>query len=181
MDERARPHSQPGDDIAALTAAIAAGDGEAFAGFYRAWFDRAHAMARRSTGRDESFCLDVVQDAMLRVVRRLPPLPNEAALAAWLARTIERCALDRLRAEERRRRHERRPVTTPESDSAPDLRDAAWARVNDLSPEQQELLAARYARDWTLARIGAALGLSTGAVDGRLNRILSALRRSISS
>jgi hypothetical protein len=48
-------------NTARLTRAIARGDRDALATFYNAWFDRSYAAARRLTGRDESFCLDVVR------------------------------------------------------------------------------------------------------------------------
>ncbi len=71
-----------------LTDGIVSGDDEAFTCFYETWFDRMYAEARRLTGRDESFCLDVVQDAMLRVIRKLKPLDTEPALARWVRRTV---------------------------------------------------------------------------------------------
>ena len=55
-----------------LTAAIASGDTEALASLYREHFDSLYGQARRITGRDESFCLDVVQDAFMRVIRSIP-------------------------------------------------------------------------------------------------------------
>ena len=63
-----------GDDeadqlAAAMTSAMAAGDGGAVEAFYRRYFDRLYAEARRATRRDESFCLDVVQESVLRIVR----------------------------------------------------------------------------------------------------------------
>ena len=61
---------------APLTALIARGDERAFATFYELWFDRALALARSISRRDESFCLDVVQDCMLRVVRMKRRAPN---------------------------------------------------------------------------------------------------------
>ena len=71
---------QRGDATRELTAAIARGDSAAFARFYEARFDRAFATARDLTGRDEAFCLDVVQDAMIRVTHRIPTLPDERSL-----------------------------------------------------------------------------------------------------
>src|SRR5262245_41491413 len=52
-----------------LTAALAAGNEDAVETFYRRYFDWLYAQARRATRRDESFCLDVVQDAVLRIMR----------------------------------------------------------------------------------------------------------------
>src|SRR5688572_24902887 len=85
-----------GLDAATVTAAIARGDRAAFGEFYEAWFDRCYAMARGMSGRDESACLDIVQEAMLRVVRRMRPLPDAAALEAWMRRVVRSAAVDSL-------------------------------------------------------------------------------------
>src|SRR5690606_3993650 len=65
----ATPAAPAADNDTSLqtTSAIARGDTEAFAQFYEIWFDRLVHMTRSITGRDESFCLDVTQDAMLRI------------------------------------------------------------------------------------------------------------------
>lgn len=174
----ARPIALPDTrDVPALTRAVAAGDEAAFTRLYEAWFEWSLTAARRASGRDESWCLDVVQDAWLRVVRGLPPLPSDAAFAVWLRRTVERCCLDRLRAERRRRRHEAQlDPPAPATEESPSTSTVQTA-LEELPADHLELLAARFARGWTLARIGDALGLRPGAVDGRLSRVLVALRR----
>ena len=43
-----------------------------------------YGYVRRFTRRDESFCLDVVQDAMMRVIRKLTPKDSELQLLGWL-------------------------------------------------------------------------------------------------
>jgi RNA polymerase sigma factor (sigma-70 family) len=158
-----------------MTTRIAAGDTEAFARLYEAWFDWMYAEARRATRRDESFCLDVVQDAMLRVIRSMRPLQNEAALRAWLRRTVHSAACDILRRETRRRRRElERPAIT--SDGARRER-LAWLEraLRDVDEHSRNLLMLRHRMGLTLAQIGAAVGLGTGAVDRRLRRTLAAL------
>ena len=169
-------------DAARLTAAIAAGDTEAFARFYRQWFQTMYADARRVTGRDEAFCLDIVHDAMLRVIRSMKPLAGETDLARWLGAVIRSCAYDRLRAESRRRLRDRAhgakaiaAVEVPETD-ADRLR---WleAQLRALDEGSLQLLLMRHRLGWTLQRIGRALGLEPGAVDGRLRRIVARLRR----
>ncbi len=175
-----------------LTSAIASGDTEAFACFYRDWFDRACSEARRATGRDESFCLDVVQDAMMRVIKSIKPIENEAALATWMRLTIQSCAYDRLRQEGRRRRREQevQPATTAADEDAGTtdsggIRDRelderlVWLRreLDACDDRTITLLTMRHRFGWTLAQIGTALGLKPGAVDGRLRRTLDALRQ----
>jgi RNA polymerase sigma factor (sigma-70 family) len=96
------------DDTPQLTRDIASGNPEAFAQLYRARFDEMYRWARRATGRDEAFCLDVVQDAMMRIIRSLKPLQSERQLRGYLRAATQSCALDRLRSERRRRERERR-------------------------------------------------------------------------
>ena len=164
-----------------LTAAIASGDTEVFARFYRSRFDAMHAEARRSTGRDESFCLDVVQDAMIRVIRSMKPMDTEQHLNTWLRVVVRSCAYDRLRKEVRRRRWEKSAVEARQAEPTDEVlsEKVAWlgrelAAMNDA---QVRLLTMRYRFGWTLQRIGAAVGLKPGAVDGRLARLVAALRR----
>lgn len=172
----------------ALTARIAHGDEQAFATFYDLWFDRLFALARRSTGRDDAFCLDAVQDCMLKVVHKLPALPDDDAVAAWLVRALLRGAVDRLRADARRARREQAVASTRDAaggdstpDLLPDLLDAeqrAWlaARVAELPPADRALLQARFADGHTLHAAGAAAGLSGHAAHGRIRRLLLRLR-----
>ncbi len=180
-------HGAPADDTAALTRAAARGDAESFSVLYERWFGRALTAAHRLTGRDEAFCLDVVQDAMLRAARRIPPLPNEAALGAWLCRVVHRAALDRLRAERRRTAreqatapHARPPTHDPDATPTATLDDEiAWlrARLRELPPDENRLLGARFAHGHTLAQVGAALGITGDAAHGRIRRVLNRLAR----
>ena len=169
------------DSVRELTAAIASGDTEAFARLFRERFDEMYAEARRATGRDESFCLDVVQDAMLRVIRSMKAMDTEQRLRAWLRVVVQSCAYDRLRAEVRRQ-HREHAVAQQHLPHRPDSELAErleWLRGQLAAPDdpQAHLLLMRYRLGWTLQRIGNMLGLKPGAVDGRIGRAVSALRR----
>jgi RNA polymerase sigma-70 factor (ECF subfamily) len=168
------------ESIRELTAAVASGDPEALARLYERWFDFAYAETRRLTRGDESFCLDVVQDAMLRLIRRRRPFDGAAALAAWLRRTLLSCAVDRIRAETRRARRERaaaRPERGPDAAEVAERDRWLAARVSRLDDAARQLLHMRYRLGWTLQQIGATLGLGPGAVHGRLARLVAELRR----
>ncbi len=176
------PHAA---DVSVRTRAIAAGDRDALASMYREWFDAMYRAARRVSGRDEAFCLDVVQDAMLRVIRGLPTLETRRDLWCWLRTVVRCCACDRLRAEARRRRRElavapgrREAPVGPEALPALEERAARLrARLERLDDRNAQLLVMRYRFGWTLERIGESLGLGPGAVDGRLRRAAARLRR----
>jgi RNA polymerase sigma factor (sigma-70 family) len=165
--------------VLTTTTAISRGDRAAFAVFYQAWFDRCYALARSLTGRDESFCLDVVQDAMLRVIRSLKPLPSHAELSGWMTRVVHSAALDLLRRESRRLRREAgRGSATRERLTASDER-VAWlmARLRELPGGDASLLVQRIAQDRTLDAVGAAAGISGDAVHGRVRRAVDRLKK----
>lgn len=168
-------------DIRQLTSAIASGDAEAFASFYRDWFAVAVADARRATGRDESFCLDVVQDAMLRVIRSIRTMDTQRQLRNWLRVVVQSCAYDRLRRELRRSRRE---AGSALSERVQDVVDAdaerlAWLRreIAGMEAPEARLMVMRYRLGWTLEAIGRAVGLRPGAVDGRIRRSTKTLRQ----
>lgn len=167
-----------------LTKAIASGDPEAFTRFYEEWFDRMFEMASSLTRRDEAFCLDVVQDAMMKVIRRMPVIENEEALGAWLRRAVTTTAYDRIRGEARRRRHELQASAPKVEGHGAGIDESELTRLREeverLDPLLARMLHARHALGWTLARIGSAMGLSPSAVDGRLGRAARALAARLS-
>lgn len=166
------------DDIRSLTAALAAGDAGAIAAFYRAEFEWLYLLARKATGRDEAFCLDVVQEAMLKIVRCIKPIDTERHLRAWLRLVVRTTAYDLLRAERRQTTHLREAayVTTGPAESPDDRLDWLAAELAKLDPAIRQLIDMRYTRGWTLRRIAEALGVKTGTVDGRLRRALASMR-----
>src|SRR5438874_10933141 len=85
-----------------LTTALAAGDEDAVETFYQRYFDWLYGQARRATRRDESFCLDVVQDAMLRIIRTIRAVEDDTRFRAWLRLVVQSTAWDRMRSETRR-------------------------------------------------------------------------------
>jgi RNA polymerase sigma factor (sigma-70 family) len=168
------------DDIQHLTAAMAGGDADAVAAFYREYFDWMFIQARLCTRRDESFCLDVVQDAMLRVMRTIRRVESEQQLRAWLRLVVQTTAFDLLRGERRRADRESAsavPVVICDGDADERL---IWLadQLTRLDRQLVKMIELRFDQRRSLRSIGQVLGLSTGAVDGRLRRVLKSLRQS---
>ena len=141
------------------------------------------ADAQRFTGRDEAFALDVAQDVFMKIIRSMKPLACDAALRAWMRRTVRSVAIDHLRRDVRRQLRERAhgasAPSTPD-DAPPALADQlAWLErmTAELDPHASTLLLMRHRFGWTLERIGATLGLGPGAVDGRLRRVVAQLKQ----
>ena len=166
--------------VAEWTSAMAAGDESAADRFYRQYFNRLYSEARRATRRDEAFCLDVVQEATLRVIRSVRRVDSAAQFAAWLNLVVRTTALDLLRGEKRRRVRE---VVTVPAEAADENREGdqaeqiEWLRrqIASLDPQLVKIIEWRFEDRWTLAKIAAKLGLSVGTIDGRLRRALKHL------
>ncbi len=160
-----------------LTRAVARGSEPAFERFYNDWFEPAYAMARSLTQRDESFCLDVVQDAMLKAARSMKPISSEAALHAWVRRVVHTAALDHLRLERRRRARELACATEGADIIAPLDDRIEWlgAELAKLPSQDRSLLRLRFAQSATLASAGASEGLTPASAHGRIRRAIARL------
>ncbi len=170
------------DTTEKLTAAMAAGDEEAVETFYRRYFDWLYAQARRATRRDEAFCLDVVQDAVLRIIRGVRPVKSEGQFRAWLRLVVQTTAFDRLRCEQRRQSREMAVLVSRSGEAPSEERfsdeQCEWLRrqVARFDPQLARMIELRFEQRWTLGRIGTLFGLSIGTIDGRLRRALKELR-----
>lgn len=173
-------------DSAALSARIARGDEAAFAAFYEHWCAPTLMLARAASRRDESYCLDVVHDVMLVVAKKLPALATEAAVGAWLGRTVLRAVSDRRRAEQRRQHRERAVADlAPDDDHEPwhgmvasEQRHWLGERLRELPETDRALVLARFCDAGAVASAAQDLGLGVDAAYGRLRRALLKLRRS---
>ena len=168
-------------DAARLTRLLARGDRTALGGFYEEWFDRAYAMARGLTRRDEAFCLDVVQDAMLRVMRSMKPMETAIQLDGWMRRVVHTTALDRLRAERRRVGREAgasaRGSESAVTSEVDERIEWVTARLAEMDERDRELVESRFARARTLDQAGEAARMTGAAAHGRLRRLMAMLRR----
>ena len=173
--------SESPGDAHALTSRVAKGDRDALAALYEKWFERMTGMAMHATGRDEAFCMDVAQDAFIKLIRNPVVIGTDRELGAYLRRLVVTSAYDRLRSERRRAKREasRRASGGGPSEASRERLAIVESAIASLEGEQGDLLIARYRAGWTLARIGEELGLATGAVDGRIGRIVRKLRKTI--
>ena len=116
---------------------------------------------------------------MLKVSGSMPRCENQRQLSAWLDRVMINVARDRIRSEKRRKRREANRRSHQAEKTLQEDIDALDGRLASLEEEQRTLLQARFSLGWTLQRIADALGLGTGAVDGRIRRSLEQLREEL--
>ena len=122
---------------------------------------------------------DVVQDVFVRLASQRRPV---AHVKAWLFRSVRNAALNQLRSQRRRRRHEQRLAAerpTWFAARADDLVDAkaAQAALESLPPQQREIIVLRIWGQMTLAEAADIVGLPVSTVFGRYRAGLDEIRR----
>ncbi len=153
------------------------GDAEAFEALYRAYSPWALRLARRFAPDDDA-AQDVVQDAFLYLLDRLPRLELQGKLTTFLYPVVKHRALDLKR--------KRRPdlslnldaESSPNTPATPqDKNPALHLAVERLPEAQREVLLMRCVDDMKLAEIAAALSIPLGTAKSRLHHAIEALRQ----
>ena len=171
------------DDWAKLTHAIAHnGDRTAFAKYYETFFDTMFLTVKRSTGCDESTCLDIVQDAMVKAISKMRVLESRDQAIAWTKVVAKTTAYDFLRRQTRQKNLiesllDSGAVDEVENDTQSVAR-MRWIeeQLQQLPAELISMISMKYRMGWTLRQIGEKFGLKTGAVDGKIRRAIEGLK-----
>lgn len=135
---------------------------------------------------DDVAAAEAVQNTFLKAIRSLRPVADEGALWAWLARACRTSAMDRYRTARRYTAILAKfaEFLSPQEQSPPEDTEAIWQRalavaMSTLSPEDRDLLDARYTRRLPLTAIAAHRDTTERAIEGRLARLREKLRQSI--
>jgi RNA polymerase sigma-70 factor (ECF subfamily) len=134
-----------------------------------------YSMLKQSTRRDESFLLDCVQEAMLRIATKLQRIDSHRALDVWLKRVVLNAALDRLRAE-RSQLERMRHVPSRDAQIDEDPSEMLEQELARLPHDDRSLLHLRFARGLTLQQLSEHLGLAPRAIDSRIRRLIARVR-----
>ena len=127
---------------------------------------------------DAAAAEDVVQDVFLRLMgQRRPP----ANVKAWLYRSVRNAAINRMRSQRRRSRHEQRKASVRAGwfeSRVDDLVDAKAAQeaLATLPPEQREIVVLRIWAQLTLQDIAQTVHAPVSTVHSRYKAALTAVR-----
>jgi len=160
---------------------------QAFEALYRRHGERVYRLARRLAGQDAD-ARDIVQEAFLRVFKRVARFRREAAFASWLYRVTVNVAIDRHRQRARRPAAplDATPALEPTTDEGEgpvaralsnEQRDEVRRAMLELSPKLSTVVLLRYVEGLSYDEIASAVGLSIGTVKSRLNRAHRLLER----
>jgi RNA polymerase sigma-70 factor (ECF subfamily) len=169
-------------DDHALLAEFVDGNTEAFAELVRRYAPVVRAAALRQLA-DEHRADDVTQSTMMLMMRKARRIPRGAPLGPWLLRVAHDLAIDSMRSETARRRHERLAAMQRHEIQAPSVpsRWQAWAPVLDqtlhtMGIEDRTILTLRYLQGWSIEQVAGELGLTPAATRQRLSRAVRRLR-----
>ena len=115
------------------------------------------------------------------LIKGLPVMETQIQVKAWFERSATNAAIDRIRSEKRRRARERRSARSEQDEqhgsaASDESIRGLLERLSEIDDESAFLIDARVRFGWTLDRIGRAVGLRAGAVDGRIRRVLGGFR-----
>ncbi len=172
-----------------LLARIEGGDADAFELLYDRHARVVFSLAFRLLG-DRSEAEDLAQDAFLAVWRRSASYASaRGSVRTWLLGIVHNRGVDRLRRQAAAvRRQEALEWQALATAPPPDAADAAVSRVmagavrqglDDLPPEQGQVISLAYFAGFTHHEISEILELPLGTVKGRMRLGLDRLRRSV--
>ncbi|MFT5200238.1 MAG: RNA polymerase sigma-70 factor (ECF subfamily) [Planctomycetota bacterium] len=138
---------------------------------------------------------DVVQEAFLRLARKPPDLsdvglnPDQGAahLSAWLHRVTRNLCVDVMRSEMKRREREKSVASNEATTGglaiveANDTRAAVERSLEQLPPEQREVLVLRLLGDKSYREIADITGKKLGTIGWLISRGISTLSRELGS
>jgi RNA polymerase sigma-70 factor (ECF subfamily) len=171
------------DDHLLLQRYAASRDAQAFDELVRRYQPLVRAAALRQVA-DAHLAQDITQATLMALVRKAGRIRHNRPLGPWLLRVTHYLAVDALRGESVRRRHERLAARQRregrESSTPSPLRSIEPIldeMLHALNNNDRTVLVLRYLQEWTIEQIAGELSLTPQATRQRLSRALRRLRR----
>lgn len=161
----------------ALVARMAAGDRDALATLYHAYYPRLYRFVLRVLARSDAV-EDVVNETMLAVWQQAAVFREASRVGTWIYGIAYRRALKALAREKRPvATLEPVPVAEPPEMSGIEVRRAAVARaIASLPPDQRAVVELTFACGHSYGEIAAILGCPEGTVKSRMFHARAKLR-----
>jgi RNA polymerase sigma-70 factor (ECF subfamily) len=174
------------DDIARLTRKLVRGDEAAFREFHARYFDRLyHFLLLVAHGREHE-AQEALQETLLRVARCGREFEDEETLWCWLKAVARNAARDGgrkrlrysalLRNFAHGRPQDNGDLTAPDDDR---LSAILTECLDELLPEDRRLLEGKYLDGSTIKELAGLTALTEKAVESRLGRLRSRLRKTL--
>lgn len=167
-----------------------AGDHKAFRMLFETYYPEAYRTAYLIV-RDSQLAEDVVQEAFIKVFRRLETLKEPAKFSGWLHSIVSYCAVDVLNARQNcilvaddisatSDGVLTAGIPSPETETErAELRCLIAKALDGLEPIHRQVIVLRFFREMNEQEIAQAIGCPVGTVKSRLHRALKAIERKL--
>ena len=154
------------------------GDTEAFSEITRLYAGMVHGTCLRVTG-DAGRAQDATQDTFFQLLKQAAKVTG--SLGGWLHQVATRRAVDLVRRDNARRQREQAFVANAvrETDVWADISPLVDEAMNEIEPDQRELLLRHFLQDQTTVQMAAAEGVSQPTMSRRVEGALEQLREKL--
>jgi RNA polymerase sigma-70 factor, ECF subfamily len=182
----AKPAREQQANVRALVQRAQQGDREALEELYLLHFDRIYSYLHMSVGNRHD-AEDLTTQTFLKMLESIGRFKFQSApFSAWLFRIAHNLAMDHFRAARRWQPEEE--VPEPPGDEEPSAeaqalqsigRQSMLELIEDLSPEQQQVLTLKFVFNFPNGDVATILGKTEGAIKSLQHRALVSLQKQI--
>jgi RNA polymerase sigma-70 factor, ECF subfamily len=188
MTASAKPAREGAAAIRALVERAQKGDRGALEELYLIHFDRIYSYLHVSVGNRHD-AEDLTTQTFLKMLEAIGRFRFQSApFSAWLFRIAHNLAMDHFRAARRWQPEEEVPEQPGEEEPSAEAqalqsigRQSMLELIDDLSPEQQQVLTLKFVFNFPNADVATILGKTEGAVKSLQHRALVSLQKQISA
>ena len=187
-DQATKTPAASNEDVRRLVDRAQAGDREALEELYLLHFDRIYSYLHMSVGNRHD-AEDLTTQTFLKMLESIGRFRWQSApFSAWLFRIAHNLAMDHFRA--RRRWQPEEEVPEPRGQEEPSAealamrtigRESMLTMIEDLSPEQQQVLTLKFVFNFSNGEVAAILGKTEGAIKSLQHRALVSLQKQLES
>jgi RNA polymerase sigma-70 factor, ECF subfamily len=183
----ARPARESTERIRRLVEQAQAGDRDSLEELYLIHFDRIYSYLHMSVGNRHD-AEDLTTQTFLKMLESIKRFRWQSApFSAWLFRIAHNLAMDHFRANRRWQPEEDVPETPGDEEPSAEAqalqsigRQSMLELIENLSHEQQQVLALKFVFNFPNAEVATILGKTEGAVKSLQHRALVSLQKQIS-
>jgi len=172
--------------VRALVDRAQKGDREALEELYLIHFDRIYSYLHVSVGNRHD-AEDLTTQTFLRMLESIGKFRWQSApFSAWLFRIAHNLAMDHFRAARRWQPEEEVPEPEPDESTSAEAgaleaigRKSMLELIEELSPEQQQVLTLKFVFNFANADVATILGKTEGAIKSLQHRALASLQKQL--
>ena len=180
------PARESTEHVRELVARGQQGDRDALEELYLIHFDRIYSYLHMSVGNRHD-AEDLATQTFLKMLESIGRFRWQSApFSAWLFRIAHNLAMDHFRAARRWQPEEEVPEPVGDAEPSAELtamqtigRESMLKRIENLSPEQQQVLTLKFVFNLPNAEVAAILDKTEGAIKSLQHRALASLQKQI--